>query len=365
MFLALFGSSQSASFQCGFAVNTWGYLGTVYRCDVPNSVNITSLDAVQVDDISGTHVAGYNNDNVEAFDISKRGPIHYFPHGINKFFTNIKGIAIRETGLKEIHQSDLKDFPKLVELWLYFSDLEILEENLFEFNPNLNLIELSSNKIKHIDPKVFDNLIKLKTLNLVSNKCIDMFAHDPIQFQNIIKTAQAQCTNLDYSNLEQKVKYLELESKFLNSENLREKFENLENLIKNSKFPNFFQEKLQNLNAVLNEKEIKDQFFDIISAITRNSSFEMCSALESKVNNVTKNVKDLVALTSNQTDNSKAEFVALNDKLLVQDIKISGIEEKLEQISEAIEKINKNCEEQNKRFLNLMNALEIAFSAGH
>jgi len=88
----------------------------------------------------------------------------------------------------------------------------------------------------------------------------------------------------------------------------------------------------------------------------------MCSPLESKVNNVTKNMKDLVAITSNQTDNSKAEFAALNNKLLVQDIKISGIEEKLKNI---IEMINRNNEDMNKRFTNLMNALEKMFSAGH
>jgi len=289
MSLALFGSTQSVSFECQFTISAgWGSLGAIYYCNVQNSVYIISPDAAQVDSIFGTHLTGYNFENVEAFRVSGQGQIHYFPRGLNKFFKNLRGIDIHSTGLKEIHQSDLKDFPKLMNLHLYSSDLEIIEENLFEFNPNLEYMYWISNKITHIDPKVFVNLIKLKTLQLQSNTCIDMYAHyNPTALQNLIRTAQIQCTNLDYSELEQNVKYLEMESKFLNSENLRENLENLENEIKNSKFSNFFRESLKGLNAALNKKERYD----------------------------------------------------------VQDLKISGIEEKLEHISDAIEQCNKNYED--------------------
>jgi len=152
MFLALFGSSESTSFQCSFSVSSvqWGTLGKVYVCFVPNSPNITSLDAAQIDDTSGTHKAGYNDDNVVAISVYNKALVHYFPRGLNKFFKNLKGIEIHSTGLKEIHQSDLKDYPKLINLWLWNSNLEIIEENLFEFNPNLEAINLNSNKISRI-----------------------------------------------------------------------------------------------------------------------------------------------------------------------------------------------------------------------
>jgi len=143
-------------------------------------------------------------------------------------------------------------------------------------------------------------------------------ANNSTAVQNVIKTAKSNCTNSDYSKLEQKVKGHVNESKNLNSENLKEKLEKLENEIKNSKFSNFFQEKLQSLKAVLIEKN-----------------------LESKVDNV---VNSLKILTSNQTDHIKTT---------------SGIEEKMTRISNAI---NKNNEEQNKRFLNLMKALGNVFS---
>jgi len=345
--LALVGSSQSASFQCSYRIGSWGTLGTTYHCDVQNSVNITSLDAATVDSISGTHLAGYNNDNVDTFTVNK-GKMHYFPRDIIKFFTNIKGIAIRETGLKEIHQNDLKDFPKLKNLYLYNSNLEIIEENLFEFNPDLELIYLNTNKITHIDPTVFNNLTKLKTLFLNSNICISMEAsNNPTEVQNVITTAQAHCTNSEYSNLEQKVKNLVNESENLNAENLKIKIEILENEIENSKFPNFFQLQIQALKAAQVKKE-EEEANETTEAPTTTTTTEdpkdsemcickTCSALESKVDDVAESLKDLGA----------------------------KIEEQLVRISNAIMMINQNNEEQNRRFLSLMNGLDNVFSAVH
>jgi len=81
MSLELFGSAQLASFQCQYSIGGWGLLGSTYYCSVQNAVNITSLDAAQVDSITGTHLAGYNNDNVTAFQVIQ-GQIHYFVHVI-------------------------------------------------------------------------------------------------------------------------------------------------------------------------------------------------------------------------------------------------------------------------------------------
>jgi Leucine-rich repeat (LRR) protein len=207
---AFFGSSQSVSFQCRYETVVWDTLGSIYWSSVHNKLNITSLDAAQINDISGTHEAGKNNDNVEGLWVIYN-QIHYFPRGLNKFFKNLKAIRIYYSGLKAIHQSDLKDFPKLVYLSLDSNNLEILEENLFEFNPNLEEISLHFNQISHIDSKVFEKLTKLTTLWLSLNTCIDMFAsNNATAVRKIIKTAQSQCTNTDYSNLEQKVANLRI-----------------------------------------------------------------------------------------------------------------------------------------------------------
>ena len=263
MSLALFGSSQSASIDCQFKAEGWGPFSLTYLCSVQNSVNIVSRDAVQIDSISGQHQAGFNNDKVEVVDVFQKGPINYFPRGLTNFFKNLKGIRIESTGLKEIHQSDLKDYSKLVALWFFGNDLEVLEENLFEFNPNIEWISLGANKITHIDPFVLAKLIKLKTLYLFSNPCINVLAeNNPTEVQSVIKTAQHQCTNLDYSSLEQKVRYFEMESKNLFLKDLKGSLANLKNDIKNSKFPNFFQEKLLAVTSALITKDILSGFND-------------------------------------------------------------------------------------------------------
>jgi len=302
--MALFGSTQSASFQCLYSNSSWGVLGSTYYCLVQNSLNITTLDAAQVDSITGTHLTGFNNSNVEVFQIYS-GQIHYFPRGLTNFFKNLKAIHISNTGLKEIHQHDLKDFPKLTHLYLYYSNLEIVEENLFEFNPNLEYIDLWPNKITHIDPNVFDKLTKLKILYFVSNTCININANNVTEVQNLITVARSQCINSDYLYFQQKVKYLEMESEILNLTDLRTKFENLKNEIKNSKYPTFFQERIQGINATLVEKEKEN----------------------------------------------------------LQDLKMSGFEIKLTNISDTNLMITNNYEDLKTKFTNLINALKNVFNA--
>ncbi|XP_070501597.1 uncharacterized protein [Chironomus tepperi] len=213
-----------------------------------------SPNAAQIKLVTGTHLDGYNNDDIEGIDVHE-GEIQYFPRGLNKIFKNLKGIKVVYTGLKEIHQSDLKHFPNLKTLDLSQNDLEILERNLFEFNPNLEEIYLFINKISHIDPNVFDQLTKLSILYLNSNTCINTFpSNNSSEVQNIVEKAKAKCTNLDYSNLEQSVKNLEAESSALSLEQLKEKLEKLGNEVKNSKFRNYFRDQIDELKAVQAKK---------------------------------------------------------------------------------------------------------------
>ncbi|KAL7011925.1 hypothetical protein ACKWTF_014518 [Chironomus riparius] len=329
---AFSGFSQSATFECDYKAGAWGTLGTTYYCLVSNSAIITSPDEAQVYDISGTHLAGHNDDSVGAFYNVAKGQIHYFPRGIAKFLKNLKGIYFRGTGLKEIHQSDLRPYPKLANLYLYISSLEVLEKDLFKFNPNLDYINLKSNKISHIDSNVFDNLPKLKTLYLESNNCVNMKAEDnPTEVQNIIKIVKSHCTNSDFSNLLQNVKNLEIELKNLNLEKFKEKLEILEIEVKNSKFENFFQHKLQGLKAVQIDMEKQEELQKMIFWFQNSTKFE---ALESKVDGLAANLKDLVTQSSNGTD--CVHFEGLKN---VYDEKVSKFDEKL---TKTISKMDKN-----------------------
>ncbi|XP_070505189.1 uncharacterized protein [Chironomus tepperi] len=332
-----FGTSQAVSFNCSYSSTSWTTLGSIYTCEVHNSATITSLDAAQIDSVSGTHQLGHNNDIVEAFSILYKGLIHYFPRNLNKIFKNLKAIQIYDAGLKEIRQGDLKYFPNLMILYLDHNNLGILEKDLFSFNPNLEVMSLYGNRITHIDPNVFDRLTKLKSLNLEFNTCISMNAANNSAVQNVIKTASTKCSNSDYLNLQHKVKNLEAASVNLTSDELKEKLENLENKFKNSTFLNFFQGTLDVIKAVQVKKAQEE-------AATIKS--EACSALEAQMDEKIADLKEIVSklqsIMSSSVKNEAAvsckevnEVSKINEKI---DVKFDEIERKLEEKIEEIVK---------------------------
>ncbi|XP_070505656.1 uncharacterized protein [Chironomus tepperi] len=139
--------------------------------------------------------------------------------------------------IRELHQIDLKVFPKLVALDLYENDIQVIEAGTFDFNPNLKIIWLTS-KILHIESGVFANLNVLIYLYLPSNPCIDKSARNSLEeVNNLALQAYAMCFNSEYSTLNQKLIEIEMEPKTCeNLQSLRERLERLEIDIQNSNF---------------------------------------------------------------------------------------------------------------------------------
>jgi len=321
--------------ECEYKYNTWNVVGSLYTCYVTKGITITSLDTAYVNSTTGSHQSGHNNDNVNYLYINSV-TISYFPRGLDAIFKNLKGIYFHINGFKEIHQSDLKPFPKLIEFLVILSyQLEILEEGLFDFNPDLEYVNLHTNKITHIDPKVFDSLPKLRKLYLSSNTCINKDSYDRTAVLNLIKELKTMCNNSDYSILDQKLKFLESESKSLNFSDFKEELENLESKINSSKFVNFYQTKLQNLKIILDKKspEVKN-----------------CSTLKVKFLNFITNLKSLTAQVSNEIENVSQESnngaainlqcMSLNDSFVNINMNVQKVDEKIVNLSENILNLN-------------------------
>lgn len=134
----------------------------------------------------------YKIENVEAVNFAMK-EIRYFPKGIEKFFPKLVGVMINHSNLKEIKQEDLKDLHKIIFLDLSYNVIEILEKDLFKFNPLLKSIDLSENMIKEIDGNVFENLNSLKTLNLHSNLCVIENAIVRYKVEKLIKELKVIC----------------------------------------------------------------------------------------------------------------------------------------------------------------------------
>lgn len=97
--------------------------------------------------------------------------------------------------MKEIRQSDLKNFPLLSEINLHINEIEELEEGLFDFNPLLEWINLYSNEISYIHIDVFDNLVNLSKLWLDKNNCISIYTYD-IAVMQVIHYVKEHCSGI-------------------------------------------------------------------------------------------------------------------------------------------------------------------------
>ena len=96
-------------------------------------------ESAQISNIIGTHEGQKSNDVVDGFH-ANRQVMNYFPQGLDNFFPNLQSVAVMRCGLKEIHQTDLKPFPGLRSLNMYDNKLQVIEEGLMDFNPNLEVV---------------------------------------------------------------------------------------------------------------------------------------------------------------------------------------------------------------------------------
>lgn len=65
---------------------------------------------------------------------------------------------------------DLRHFPNLRAVWMPHNNIEVLERDLFAFNPLVEAINFTGNPIRLIYPTIFDNLKDLAALQLGSIK---------------------------------------------------------------------------------------------------------------------------------------------------------------------------------------------------
>ncbi|KAL7037948.1 hypothetical protein ACKWTF_009408 [Chironomus riparius] len=353
-----FDSLESATIQCEYKYNSWSIAGNLYSCFVSNGITINSPETANIDLATGSHQSGYINDNLNYFYTTSVA-ISYFPRGLDKIFKNLKGIRFDYAGFKEIHQSDLKPFPKLIEfLIIYGSHVEILEEGLFDFNPDLQYLNLQYNKISHIDPKLFDSLTKLKQLHLTSNFCINKGATDRTSVQNLIKELKPICNNSDYSSLDQKLKFLNSESKSINLNDFKEEFKDLENKINASKFVNFYQPRLQKLKIILDEK-----LFEATNCISLNDSLlkinKNVQKVDENISNFTENMLNIshtVIKVEDEISSLKESFSNFNKEALIEfkdnfaknNENYSELKEEVVIVKKAVEGVDKKLEEFNK-----------------
>lgn len=134
------------------------------------------------------------------------------PRGIGRLLPELLNLKVTNCELKEIKQADLMELHHLKLLDLSSNDIEVIDKDLFKFNPKLQGLMLDLNNIKKIDGNVFDDLKYLKVLSLAANQCVQMSVED---IQRTIKFIRQKCSGIaaeteNYDNKETKKNKIEV-----------------------------------------------------------------------------------------------------------------------------------------------------------
>ncbi|KAG5670181.1 hypothetical protein PVAND_000461 [Polypedilum vanderplanki] len=198
-------------FNCEFSTNS---------CTITNGTISSKSDAT-VTSITGTYPSGTTSNSITVID-GRGVEIRYFPLGLTKFFPNIDVIFF-EGGLREIHKEDLQQFgSKLKRVYMSYNSIEMLEKNLFVYNPNIEYIYLDDNNIKYVDPDVLDSLNRLTNLGFSINYCYSgKVEYNRNGVLDLIDKLRYLCSTTDDENIR---KIIGLQS---NIENLNKQNSNL------------------------------------------------------------------------------------------------------------------------------------------
>ncbi|XP_070508328.1 SLIT and NTRK-like protein 6 [Chironomus tepperi] len=206
LLLSIITIATSVDIECSYSVVNYYTLSQIYSC-VIQTVSSPENPTVH---ISGSHMSGKNNDNVQGL-YGNIGNVQKFPRDIHRTFKNL--IAIYFTGgqIKELVADDLKPFPDLMEMYFDNNQIEVVEEGTFYYNPKLVGVSFFYNKLIHISSNVFDHLSNLSYLWLNGNPCENSAAtNNRNAVLGLIAVAKASCqspTILRYEHLLKGQKY--------------------------------------------------------------------------------------------------------------------------------------------------------------
>lgn len=248
-----FNISHSTKIKCNYNIKYYSVVGKIYNCLIEENHKILTPKSAQIDEVTGTHLNLKNNNLVHAIKVKNNSVFHYFPQGLDKIFPNLYYIRLSFVKLKEIHQTDIKPFSKMIKLDLSSNLINYIEDDLFEFNRKLKFVSLAYNQIYYLHSDVFRNLKSLEYLRLTEIGCMDKSVdNNPNDVFGLINNIDNKCLTFQYKLLNEKFEVLEIATLILNSDAYNAKIEDLEKKIKSSKFSHFksFQNILQNAKNV-------------------------------------------------------------------------------------------------------------------
>jgi hypothetical protein len=154
--------SSAVEIKCEHKRNNWTNRGPIQECLV-EYLKVSSPDEV----VTKLNKHGYTS--IKSFFIHRSVNCLYMPKGVEKFLDSLEVLVIAGTGLLQIKMNDLKPFEGLREMYMNDNKLEVIEGNLFKFNPDITIINFENNRIKQIECGALDPLIRLEAIKFKGN----------------------------------------------------------------------------------------------------------------------------------------------------------------------------------------------------
>lgn len=143
----------------------------------------------------------YIDENTRVKSLSIHNQIvNYLPKFTETLAQRLEVLWIESCQLKVVSKEDLRPFPKLLQVSLPHNDLEWLDGDLFDFNPQLGAVLLNDNeKLMIIGANFLNSLRRLWLVNLRSAGCINYYASDREYVQVLKDMLKTSCKGESHS----------------------------------------------------------------------------------------------------------------------------------------------------------------------
>lgn len=243
-------------------------------------------------------------DKTQQLYIEKANTV-YFPGNLNKFFPNLEAVKLFESRVKFLENFDFRFLAKLKYLSLEKNDIEVLQSDIFLFNKELIEVNLKSNKLKFIAPRLLVPLTKLKIAKFNDNVCIDESADNSISLNALKRPLDDNCPTPEFL-VKKNAEFIKKVVSF--------NYTIADLTSKNDKLETTLKETTTSLLTCENESEsLSEKKFKVEMKLWKESS-------------ALKKVKNELRVTSQLNDDLTIENVKLNNELKREKLKTSEAE---------------------------------------
>lgn len=290
-------------------VVSWPHVGVIRVCLMAKTTSIFMKDV---------QIAANPDESVTGLSFFENKKIRFPPFGVDTSFPNLEAYDFEYCSLESISRHAFKNLRKLKVLWLNNNELEQIPSDSFEDLTALEWLylrkkilfffliwhkfwfRLDSNKIKFLNDQLFDNLIKLSSVQLEANDCIDENFNDTSQVAEMLQVINGRC---GFTERDEFPDFTSCDSKYFQYQLQSKSAEINQSLIK-----------IATLEAKLKAAEVAELKAESKVTLIMNIYKEIYEKLDAQRNEIDSTKAQQMR---NEIEDNKREIAALKEKLVV------------------------------------------------